>query len=99
MMREDPTINSMLNDKIDSLSHALESVEKRMGERLTIQDTQLARIETKVDTTNGRVTVLERARERAQGVIFAFSWIPPILTAVFTAGLTILVMALTGSIR
>jgi len=97
------TIDSLLRDQISTL-------ERNLNSRLDRQDSAqqdfkdetrraLGRIEAKVDKTNGRVTVLERARERAQGVMFAFSWLPPTLAAVVTAGLTVLIMALSGGLH
>lgn len=77
----------------------IDAVERNLNSRLDTQDKTLGRVEKQVTDTNGRVTVLEKARERAQGVMFAFSWLPLALSAVLTAGLTILVMALSGSIH
>ena len=91
-MTDPLTISSMLNEKIDTL-------ERNLNRRLDIQDRALSDIKTQTQLTNGRVTALERARERAQGVMFAFSWLPPVITAAVTAGLTILTMALTGNLH
>jgi hypothetical protein len=96
-------IDQLLREQISTLernlNRRLDATEESVKHRFDLQDRALVRIETQVRSTNGRVTVLEKARERAQGVMFAFSWMPPVLTAVVTAGLTILVMALTGAIK
>jgi hypothetical protein len=102
-MAEDPTINSMLERQIATLevnlNRRLDATERTVGERFDRQDKELGEIKAQTQRTNGRVTVLEKARERAQGMMFAFSWLPAALTAVLTAGLTILVMALSGGIH
>jgi hypothetical protein len=96
-------IDSLLRDQIATLernlNRRLDTTERNMGERLDRQDTQLQRIEGKVDKTNGRVTVLEKARERAQGVVSAYRWLPPTLAAIVTAGMTVLIMALSGGLH
>lgn len=88
----EPSVLSMIVDKIDAL-------EKNLDARLGAQDAQLRDIKTQTAKTNGRVTVLEQARARAQGVMSAYSWLPSVLSAVLGAGLTIMVIALTGGIR
>ena len=102
-MSDDPTLNSMLNDKIDTLRDALGAVESRMGERLTRQDEYLREIKDQTTATNGRVTLLEKAQERTHGVFIALSWLPPLVTGVITAlvtgGMTVLIMALTGALH
>ncbi len=85
-------VPSLLKDKIDTL-------ERNLNHRLDAQDAALLDIKKQTQATNGRVGALEQARMRAQGVMYAFRWIPPILTAAITAGLTILTLALTGGIH
>ena len=92
MTREELSVQSLMNEKIDAL-------ERNLDRRLTAQDQALIRIEGKVDKTNGRVTTLEKARERAQGVMFAFSWLPPVIASAVTAGLTVLIMAISGGLH
>jgi hypothetical protein len=100
---EEPTINSLLEKQISTLeanlNRRLDATELNVGQRFDRQDKELREIKQQTQRTNGRVTVLEKARERAQGVMFAFSWLPPVLTALVTAGLTILIMALTGGLK
>jgi hypothetical protein len=102
-MNDEPSINAMLEKQITTLeinlNRRLDATEESVKQRFDQQDNTLRRIENQVEKTNGRVTVLEKARERAQGVVSAYSWVPAMLTAVLTAGLTILVMALSGSIQ
>lgn len=88
----DPTDLTMVLRELDMLSA---NFTRRMDE----QDKTLARVEAKVDKTNGRVTILERARERGQGMVAAFRWVPWLLGSAVSAGMTILIMAVTGSIR
>jgi chromosome segregation ATPase len=100
---EEPTINSLILDKLDataeSLNARLDATERALSQRLDRQDRDLDEIKKQTQRTNGRVTALERARERAQGVIFAYSWLPSTLSAVLGSGLTILVMALSGNLH
>lgn len=91
-MNDDLSVNHMLNEKIDTL-------ERNLNKRLDLQDAALREIKVQTTATNGRVGTLEQARMRAQGVMFAFSWLPPVLTAVVTAGLTVLIIAITGGIH
>ena len=91
-MNDDLSVNHLLNEKIDAL-------ERNLNKRLDIQDDALRDIKKQTQATNGRVGALEQARVRAQGVMYAFKWVPPILTAAVTAGLTILTLALTGGIH
>jgi hypothetical protein len=91
-MSDELDVNHMLNDKIDTL-------ERNLNRRLDAQDRALGEIKRQTQATNGRVGALEQARMRAQGVMFAFSWLPPVLTAVVTAGLTVLIIALTGGLH
>lgn len=96
-------IDSLLREQIKTLetnlNRRLDETNESVARRFDQQDKALVRIEGKVDKTNGRVTVLEKARERAQGVMFAFKWVPPLLAAAVTAGLTILTLALSGQIH
>ena len=91
-LETEPTVSSLLVDKIDS-------VEKNLNARLDKQDKELDLIKTQTQKTNGRVTVLEKARERTAGAVGAFRWMPPALMALLTAGTTILIMALSGGIK
>lgn len=96
-------IDQLLREQISSLemnlNRRLDTTERNVKERFDRQDRELAEIKAQTKATNGRVTVLEKARERAQGVMFAFSWLPPVLASVVTAGLTVLIMALSGGIH
>lgn len=96
-------IDSLLRDQISTLernlNRRLDATERAVGERFDQQDKALVEIKKQTQATNGRVTVLEKARERAQGVMFAFKWAPGVLTAMVTAGLTILIMALSGGVH
>lgn len=102
-MADELTINGMLEKQITTLeanlNRRLDATETSVNRRFDQQDRALAAIQAQTTATNGRVTALERARERGIGVVFAFKWAPPVLTAMVTAGLTILMMALTGAIR
>jgi hypothetical protein len=102
-MTDEPTIISLLRDQISTLeanlNKRLDITEDSVTNRFDQQDNTLKRIEAQVQKTNGRVTVLERARDRAQGVVTAFRWIPFVLGSGLTAGLTILVMALSGGLK
>lgn len=105
--RHEPTIESLLSEKIDlatkSLGDRLTATERNIGRRLDQQDDTLREIKVQTTKTNGRVTALERARERTQGAMAAYRWVPDLLkglvTAAFGAGLTILVLALQGAIH
>lgn len=105
MSDNDPTISigSMLEKQITalerSLTQRLDATDRNVKERFDRQDEELVAIKSQTMRTNGRVTALERARDRAEGVIFAFSWVPVVVASILTSGLTILVMALSGSIR
>lgn len=90
--RGEPTVMELVLDRIDA-------VERNLGGQIGSLADDLREVKKQTQLTNGRVTVLEKARERAQGVMFAFSWLPLALSAILTAGLTILVMALSGSIH
>jgi hypothetical protein len=96
-------IDSLLRDQITTLernlNQRLDGTERNLNRRLDQQDTALAEIRTQTTKTNGRVTMLEKARERAQGVRSAYSWVPVALGSILTAGLTILIMALGGGIH
>jgi hypothetical protein len=96
-------IDTLLREQITTLeknlNRRLDETNDSVNRRFDAQDRALNRIELKVDRTNGRVTALETARERAKGIVFAFKWVPPVMTAAVTAGLTILTLALTGGIH
>jgi hypothetical protein len=106
-MSDEPTINSLILDRLDAvavtLNARLDATERALGQRLDRQDTDLGEIKRQTQKTNGRVTALERARERTQGAISAIRWVPEFSRGIFLsalgAGLTILVMALSGSIH
>jgi hypothetical protein len=102
-MVSDPTISGLLEKQISTLernlNQRLDATERTVTARFDRQDRDLQEIKQQTQRTNGRVTALEKARERAQGTMSAFSWIPPILASAVTAGLTILVMALSGGLH
>lgn len=99
----DPSITSLILDKLkmteENLNRRLDESDRNTNRRLDTQDTALVEIRTQTQLTNGRVTTLEKARERTQGVISAYRWLPTALSAILGAGLTILVMALSGGIH
>lgn len=99
----DPTVISMIIGKLDTteenLNRRLDATESALNRRLDAQDTQLKDIKAQTTLTNGRVTVLETARAHTQGVMSAYRWVPTALSALFSAGLTILTLALSGSIH
>jgi hypothetical protein len=84
---------------ISLLLTQLQTLERSVNRRFDQQDEQLADIKAQTTRTNGRVTALESARHRAEGTIAAFRWVPAVLGALLTAGITILVMALSGTIK
>lgn len=88
----DPNLAALISARIDDLRDVVREGFRDNNERLD-------RIERHVSETNGRVSALEKARERAQGVIFAYSWLPSTLSAVLGAGLTILIIALSGGLH
>ena len=102
-MTDEPTINSLLEKQISTLetnlNKRLDITESNVRERFDRQDKELREIKQQTQRTNGRVTNLEKARERAQGVLFAFKWIPWLMSVLITTGVTILILALTGGIR
>lgn len=102
-MSEEPSISSMLEKQITTLernlNHRLDATEVSVNARFDRQDRDLQEIKAQTQRTNGRVTALEKARERAQGTMAAFSWLPSVLVAFVTSGLTILTMVLTGTIH
>lgn len=87
----DPRFGEMLERQIQTL-------ETNLNRRLDRQDRELGEIKAQTIATNGRVTDLEKARERIQGVVAAYRWVPVVLSALLTAGMTILVMVVTGAI-
>jgi hypothetical protein len=103
MTDQDPTVLALLEKQISTLERnlngRLDTTERNLNGRLDRQDKALEEIKTQTTKTNGRVSVLERARERGLGVVMAFKWVPPILAAAVTAGLTILTLAITGQIH
>jgi hypothetical protein len=96
-------IDSLLRDQIKTLeanlNRRLDDTERNLNRRLDKQDADLSEIRKQTKETNGRVTKLEKARERAQGMVFAVRWIPGFLTAGFSAGLTVLIMAISGNLH
>lgn len=100
MADEPTTITSLLERQITSLEqnlhHRLNATERNVGDRLSQQDKTLERIEQKVDRTNGRVTVLEKARERGLGAASTLKWIPFVLGCLLTGGTGVLLTALLG---
>lgn len=99
----DTTIDQLLIQKIDSVEHNLTGRLHDQGvefnRRLDAQDRALQDIQKQTRLTNGRVTSLEKDKARGQGMISAFRWVPPVITAMVTAGLTILTMTLTGGLH
>lgn len=91
-MTDDPTVLALLNDKIDQLG-------EHLNQRLDQQDKALADIRRQTRETNGRVTALERARERAQGAVAAYRWIGVMFGGLVSAGATILVLAASGGLH
>ena len=100
-MTDEPTISSLLEKQITalerSLNQRLDTTEKNVSERFDRQDRELREIKEQTLKTNGRVTVLERARERGLGMVTAFRWIPAVIAAGLSSGLTLLGMALAGA--
>lgn len=82
-----------------SVNRRLDDMRDDLNRRLDSQDRELREIKKQTTATNGRVTVLEKARSRAEGMVSAFRWIPTVLAASLSTGLTILLMALTGNIH
>lgn len=94
---------SLILERIEAvdrnLSERVTITERNLQQRLDTQDRTLRDIQAQTRATNGRVTALEKARERAQGVMTAFAWLPVVLSSLLTAGLTVLVTALSGGIH
>ena len=44
--------------------------------------------------TNGRVRTLELWRAKAEGAKWAVGWVPPVITAAFSSGLSVLLAAI-----
>lgn len=96
-----------------NLHRALSEMQTSLTLRLSEQDRELREIRVQTTRTNGRVTTLEKAvtvlekavallenaRVRAQGVMAGYRWVPPTLLTLLGTGLTILVLALTGSLH
>lgn len=92
-------LNTRIDDLQTSINTRINDAERNIGKRLDAQDVALGRVEAKVDKTNGRVTTLERGRERAQGMIAAYRWVAPLFAGAVSAGGTILVLAVTGGLH
>lgn len=106
-MPEGRDIQDLIIDRIDAVekqvNHRIEDLNANVTLRLDQQDKTLKSIETQTTATNGRVTdhdkrlnVIELARERAQGVVLAYRWVPAFVLAFLTAGLTVLVSIVVG---
>lgn len=89
---DEPTVLSLLAEQISAL-------ERNVNRRFDAQDDELKEIKRQTRETNGRVTMLEKARARTQGAVSAYAWVPVVLSSLLAAGLTILVMALSGGIH
>lgn len=81
-MSDDPTTLTLIRDQI-----AL--VNDNLSRRLTDQDRQLREIRQDVAQLRG-------ARERAQGAMAAWKWLPPVVTALVGGGVGSLVIVLVG---
>lgn len=55
--------------------------------RLDAIQQDLAEIKAQVKVTNGRVSNLELWRARLEGMAAAGKWVPPVVSAVVTAGI------------
>lgn len=101
-MSDDPlTIFATLLEKQVSTLEAnlnlrLDMTERSVTSRFDQQDKELAAIREQTTKTNGRVTVLERARDRSAGIVAAYSWLPPIIAAIIGAGLAALITTTVG---
>lgn len=60
----------------------------RLDERSMAHGEQLARIEQKVDKTNGRVTTLEAWKSKIVGAWFVVSFAGPVITGLVLRGLS-----------
>lgn len=96
----EPTINSLILDKIQDLrehvNDRFDAAEESARATAAAQNERLDRIEAQTTKTNGRVTVLENARARAGGMVAAYKWVPVAATTLLGSGMTILIMALAG---
>jgi hypothetical protein len=79
---------------MDLVIQRIDAVERNLNKRLDQQDDELKSIHDQTKLTNGRVTALEKARERAAGVASAYSWVLPILCALLAGGLAVLFQTL-----
>lgn len=93
----------LLMGKIEEVKEHLDdkitAVETHVNTRLDAQDKTLGEIKEQTTKTNGRVTKLEKAKDHVGSVVWTFRWIPKVAGILATTALTILVLALTGSIH
>lgn len=96
----EPSVEGLILDKINAL-------ERNLTRRLDEQDAEsrefkaevygrLRDIKTETSATNGRVTALERARERGVGAIASYRWVPFVIGPALATGLSLLAVALEG---
>jgi hypothetical protein len=94
-------------DREDLILDKINTLERNLNRRLDEQDAaarefkaevngRLVEIKTQTTLTNGRVTALERVRERGLGVLAAYKWIPVVVGSTLAAGLALLGTALAG---
>ncbi|HET6869114.1 MAG TPA: hypothetical protein VFH80_24600 [Solirubrobacteraceae bacterium] len=99
----DPTVDHLLMQRIeaveDNLTERLHDQSRAFGSRLDGLEHTLRDIQKQTRLTNGRVNTLENDKARGQGMISAFRWLPPLLTAIVTAGLTVMIWAITGGVH
>ena len=91
-----PNIEDMIIDKINSVEKHLSARMDDLGKSMNELKAQAS---DRVDKLESRVSVLERAREHTRGMIGAFKWVPQIATTLLGAGVTILIMSLSGNIH
>ena len=94
MSADDPTVNSLILDQIktlgETLSARIDANAAETNRRFDELDSKADRIEVQTTRTNGRVTALERARTHTQGMIHAYAWLGPTLSACLGAGLVVI---------
>lgn len=95
----DAQIIEQLGHRIDDMNTTMRDGFEAVDKRFDATDRKIDRVEDRVKVTNGRVGVLEKARERAAGFMTAFRWVPVITGALLSTGATVLVMALSGAIK